>query len=315
MSKGSAVHRAAPLTTTRCREETSYRRPDGSVTKDNVPARETKVRSLVMLKVLAAALCFCSTMNRRAIVIALAWLLSARAVAAQGHGYTPQDVENGGQIYQANCTGCHGPEGDGVPGANLGSGQFRRGTTDDELVRIIIGGIPGTAMPPNGFSEGQAGTIVAYLRSLATSPRDPIAAGDAGRGKSIFEGKGQCLTCHSVAGTGARIGPALTEIGSLRRTVELQRSLIDPGAEVRSDHRTVRAVTRRGETVTGRLLNQDSFSLQLLDTSGRLVLLEKSALRDYSILKESPMPSYRDRLDTQELADLVSYLSSLRIRR
>ena len=34
-------------------------------------------------------------------------------------------------------------------------------------MKIIIGGIPGTAMPPSSFSEGQAGTIVAYLRSLA----------------------------------------------------------------------------------------------------------------------------------------------------
>lgn len=257
----------------------------------------------------------CSTMSTRTIILAVAWLLLARPVFAQGHGYTPQDVENGGQIYQANCTGCHGPEGDGVPGVNLGSGQFRRGTADDELVRIIIGGIPGTAMPPSSFSEGQAGTIVAYLRSLATSPKGVVAAGDAGRGRSIFEGKGQCLTCHSVGGAGARIGPALTEIGSLRRAVELQRSLLDPGAEIRSDHRTVRATTRRGETVMGRLLNQDSFSLQLLDTAGRLVLLEKSALRDYSILKDSPMPSYRDKLEAQEVADLVSYLSSLRIRR
>jgi putative heme-binding domain-containing protein len=254
-------------------------------------------------------------MNMRTIVLALACLLPAVGAAAQGHGYTPQDIENGGQIYQANCTGCHGPEGDGVPAVNLGSGQFRRGTTDDELVRIIIGGLPGTAMPPSSFSEGQAGTVVAYLRSLATSPKGVIAAGDATRGRTIFEGKGQCLTCHSVGGTGGRTGPALTEIGSLRRAVELHRSLIDPQAEIRSDQRSVRAVTRQGATVTGRLLNQDSFSVQLLDSTGRLVLLEKSNLREYTILKESPMPSYQDRLDTQELADLVSFLTTLRVQR
>ena len=234
---------------------------------------------------------------------------------AQGHGYTPQDVENGGQLYQANCTACHGPDGDGVPGTDLGRGTFRRATADDEVVRIIIGGIPGTAMPPSAFSEGQAGTIVAYLRSLATSPRGLTVPGDAARGRAIVEGKGQCLTCHSIGGTGARKAPALTEVGAQRRAIELQRSLVDPSAQIRSDSQTVRAVRRDGATVTGRLLNQDTFSLQLLDSNERLVLLDKSSLREFTILRESPMPSFKDRLSTQEQADVVSYLTTLRGRR
>jgi putative heme-binding domain-containing protein len=249
------------------------------------------------------------------ILLLLASLGTPAGLSAQGHGYTPQDIENGGQLYQANCTACHGPEGDGVPGTDLGRGTFRRATGDDELVRIIIGGIPGTAMPPSNFSEGQAGTIVAYLRSLATSPRGTTIPGDAARGRAIVEGKGQCLTCHSIAGTGSRTGPSLTEIGAQRRAIELQRSLVDPGAQIRSDSQSVRAVTRQGVTITGRLLNQDSFSLQLLDSNERLVLIEKSRLREYRILSESPMPSYADRLTMQELADVVSYLTTLRGRR
>ena len=103
--------------------------------------------------------------------------LGSVAHAQQGHGYTPADIENGGLLYQANCTACHGPDGDGVPSINLGSGRFRRGTTDDEIVKIILGGIPGTAMPPSSFSEGQAGTIVAYLRSLAAIADEGDGAG------------------------------------------------------------------------------------------------------------------------------------------
>jgi mono/diheme cytochrome c family protein len=38
-------------------------------------------------------------------------------------------------------------------------------------------------------------------------------------------------------------------------------------------------------------------------------------VRDYAILGGSPMPSYRDKLDVQELADLVSYLTTLKGRR
>lgn len=251
----------------------------------------------------------------RTSVLTVAALALAASAWAQGHGYTPADIENGGQLYQANCTACHGPDGDGVPGINLGSGKFRRGTTDDEIVKIILGGVPGTAMPPNNFSESQAGTIVAYLRSLASSPAGgPTIPGDARRGRSLFEGKGQCQSCHSVGGIGGRAAPSLTEVGSSRRAVELQRALVDPSADIRSDSRQVTVVTREGATIAGRLLNQDTYTLQLLQSNGRLTLLDKSTLREISILKESPMPSYKDKLNAQETADLVAFLRTLRGR-
>ena len=257
-----------------------------------------------------------STSIATVMALAVATLFSADLAWAQGHGFTPQDIESGGLLYQANCTGCHGPEGDGVAGVNLGSGRFRRGTADEEIARIIIGGVPGTAMPPSTFSEAQAIWIVAYLRSLAdAAPSSPVAVGDRARGKAVFEGKGQCLMCHSVAGVGSRVAPVLTEIGSLRRTVELQRSLLEPSAEIRTDNRFARAVLRDGTTTTGRLMNQDTFTVQLLDMKERLVLLDRANVREFTVLKESPMPSYKDRLTPMELADVVGYLAGLRIRR
>jgi putative heme-binding domain-containing protein len=255
-------------------------------------------------------------MVRRTIVLTAATLLWASLARAQvGHGYTPADIENGGLLYQNNCTACHGPDGDGVPSVNLGSGRFRRGTTDDEIVKIILGGIPGTAMPPSNFSEGQAGTIVAYLRSLAETPTTGMIPGNAARGQALFTGKGQCQNCHSVAGVGARSGPSLSEVGASRRAIELRRSIVDPGADIRSDHRSVRVAMRDGSTITGRLLNQDTFTIQLLDGGSRLRLLDMSAVREFTILKESPMPSYKDKLDAQEVADLVTYLTTLKGRR
>ena len=175
-------------------------------------------------------------------------------------------------------------------------------------------GIPGTPMPPSNFSESQVGTIVGYLRAMTTDTGGAIVGGDTGRGRSVFEGKGQCLTCHAVSGTGSRTGPGLTEIGSFRRAVELERSLLDPDAEIRAENRSVRVVRRDGATIIGRLLNQDTFTLQLIDSSERLVLLDKSDLREYAILRSSTMPSYRDKLTAQELGDVVSYLATLRGR-
>lgn len=236
---------------------------------------------------------------------------TAGALFAQ-HAYTPGDIEEGGKLYRANCLLCHGAEGDLVPGVDLGHGKFRRATSEEGLIRIIQNGIPGTAMPPNNLQDFQAGIIVAYLRSLATSGRGVSTGGDVTRGKLIFEGKGNCTSCHRVNGKGSRVGPDLSEIGSLRRTAELEQSLVDPNAEILPQNRYYRVVTRSGETITGRLLNEDTFTLQLLDSKERLVSLERSNLRESGFVETSPMPSYRDKLTSQELADLVSYLGSLK---
>ena len=238
--------------------------------------------------------------------------VTAGPLSAQ-HSYSPADIEDGGRLYQTTCARCHGPDGDAITGINLGRGQFKRVTTDDEIVRTIIQGVPGTGMPPSTFSEMEAGTIVAYLRSLATAAaQGPAAPGDAGRGKTLFDGRGQCLTCHSVSGRGSRLGPDLSDVGSLRRAVEIERSIVDPNADVLSDYRFARVVTRDGTAIRGRLLNQDLSTLQMLDANERLVSFDKSTLRSAEILKESIMPSYRTTLSKDDVADLVGYLRTLK---
>jgi putative heme-binding domain-containing protein len=238
-------------------------------------------------------------------------IFTGGALLAQ-HTYTPGDIEEGGKLFRANCVLCHGPEGDLVPGVDLGHGKFRRASTEDGLIRIIQNGIPGTAMPPNNLQDFQAEIILAYLRSVATAGRSTSGNGNTARGKTLFEGKGECLSCHRVNGNGSRVGPDLSEIGALRRTVELEQSLVDPNAEVLPQNRYYRVVTRTGETITGRLLNADTFTLQILDSKERLVSLSRSNLRESGFVENSPMPPYKDKLSSQELADLIAYLISLK---
>jgi len=228
------------------------------------------------------------------------------------HGYTPSDVENGARLYRVNCSACHGPNGDSQPGVDLGHGKFKRATADEEIAAIITRGIPGTAMPPGNFSESQALTIVAYLRSLAASSNVAATAGDPVRGKQIFETKGQCLDCHRVRSQGSRVGPDLTDIGMLRRTADLQKALLDPGVDSVSANRYYRVVTKDGQTVTGRILNIDTFSVQLIDTSENLRSFKIADLREHAFVMQSPMPSYKDKLTPAEIADLVGYLTSLK---
>jgi cytochrome c oxidase cbb3-type subunit III len=246
------------------------------------------------------------------------------------HAFTPEEISEGGRLFQSNCAGCHGSAGDQVPGVALMSGKFRRASTDEDLAGIIRNGVPGTAMLSFNFTDDQTGRIVAYLRSFAAGAAagDMPALGDVARGKQIFESKGQCLSCHRVGENGSRVGPDLTSIGAPRPALvffgppppapapavivqKLRQSLLDPDAEVAPANRTYRAVLKDGTTVTGRLLNLDTFSIQLFDSKERLLTLLRSDVREFS-LQKSPMPSYRDKLNAQELSDLLAYLFSLK---
>ena len=227
---------------------------------------------------------------------------------------TAQDIDDGARVFRNTCANCHGPDGNEVAGIDLGRGIFRRAKTDQDLVQIIRSGVPGTAMPASDMAVAQAEQIVAYLRSVASTKRSTSAAGDLDRGRALFDGKGACATCHRVNGVGSRVGPDLSNVGQLRRALELETSVVDPGKEIFYTNRTYRVVTKDGQTITGRLLNLDSFTVLLIDSKEQLRSFEKASLRDFGILDTSPMPSYKDKLSTQELADVVSYLVSLKGR-
>ena len=256
----------------------------------------------------------------RQICVCVAGLALVGAVmAAQEHSYTQADIENGSRLYQSSCAGCHGPGGDMVPGIDLLRNQFRRATSDVEIVGIIRQGIPGTTMPPSSFTETQAGTIVAFLRSAAPASgfggrggRATVPPGDMAKGRALFTGKGQCTTCHRVNGVGPRVAPELSDIGTIRQPAELQEKILDPNKNVRPTNRSVEITMKDGSKISGHLLNQDTFTVQVLDTRERLVSMSRSNVRDVTFLRDSPMPSYRGKLATDEVNDLVAYLISLK---
>ncbi len=253
----------------------------------------------------------CRTLACIAALVLLFGMAWGSALFAQ-HSYTRSEIENGARLYQGSCATCHGPKGDTVRGVALLGGSFQRASTDEELVKIIVSGIPGTAMPPNSYSDLEAGMIVAYLRGAAAGDNVVVATGDRARGKALFDGKGKCATCHSE---GSRMAPSLADVGALRRPLEIERSILDPSADLHPSFRFVRAVTKNGTVVTGRLLNQSTFSVQILDSAEQLRAFDKSALREFAVVKTSPMPAARGTLDAQEVADIVSYLTGLRGQR
>jgi cytochrome c oxidase cbb3-type subunit 3 len=226
--------------------------------------------------------------------------------------YAQSDVVAGARVYAALCVGCHGSTGTGVGGINLRDGPLPRASTDAALNALLGSGIPGTGMPAFRIDPTDKQALVAFIRTGFNLHNDVVPAGDSARGRALFEGKGACLTCHRVGDRGRGSGPDLTDIGRTRPIASIQRSLIDPTGSMLPINRPVRAVTTDGRVFTGRRLNEDTYTVQIMSDDGQLISFVKSELRQWSVGMTSPMPSFKDTLTPGELIDLVAYVSSLK---
>jgi putative heme-binding domain-containing protein len=251
-------------------------------------------------------------MQSKLLLIVAGWLVACAPFSLMAQTYGQADVQYGARLYGQQCTVCHGGTGDGVSGVDLRANRFKRSSTDNDLRTVISNGVEGTSMPSFKFEPPELTAVVAYLRNMRDFDAKTTLIGDPARGKVVFEGKGACAQCHRVNGKGPRVAPDLSDIGAIRTPDALWHAIVDPDAELRFANRSLRAVTRDGKVVTGRRLNEDTYTVQLIDEQERLVSLVKANLREYELAKGTSMPAYKDKLATNEVADLLAYLLSLK---
>ena len=249
-----------------------------------------------------------------AAVLTLTLAAHAGAQLAQDHPgqYSQADIDTGSRVYNGQCAQCHGVNGDQVSGIDLRRGQFRRAASDEDLARIVASGIPGTGMPPFALQPSELTGVIAFIRAGFDRAGRPVKIGNAARGLAVFEGKGACLTCHRVNGRGPRVAPDLSDIGLARPADAIHRSLTDPSSGMMPINRPVRIVMKDGTTINGRRLNEDTYTVQVIDDKEQLRSIQKSDTRSYIVETKSSMPSYATRLTEEELSDLVAYLLSLK---
>jgi putative heme-binding domain-containing protein len=234
----------------------------------------------------------------------------------------PKAITQGAVLFRQECVFCHGVAArGGMRGPDLTTGSWSHGGADADLVRTITDGVPGTAMPPNNLKADEIWRIVAYLRTLQQPAA--AAAGDASLGKALFFGTARCSSCHIVDGQGGRLGPELSTVGSARSRAYLVESIRQPerqltrnrafGDDVTLKYDTVTAVTADGRTIVGVPVNEDTFTLQLMDSGERIHSLDKKTLKSVRHDNRSLMPAYdATRLANADLDNLVAYLQSLR---
>lgn len=222
-----------------------------------------------------------------------------------------EDRDHGKRVFGIHCARCHGLDGVGGEGPNLMRENLRRSATDEALLEVVDRGIPGTDMPPHGsLNTREIRNVAAYVRSLGVAPREELP-GDPDAGRELYEATA-CWTCHIVNGEGIALGPDLSDIGLLRGSDHLRESIREPAKMVSPRYRTVRIEDANGAQVMGVRVNEDTFTLQVIDEAGRHRSFRKGEIREFQLLpEESLMMSYAD-FQPEELEDLVAYLASLR---
>ena len=260
----------------------------------------------------------------------LLWLTSAFADDRNPYANDPKAAKAGEYEFRINCALCHGLGAHGGGrGPDLTRAQKKHAHNDAELFQVISNGIPGTVMPANGtngqgvgMTDEEIWQIITYIRSAEVKvPAKPV--GNAEHGKQLFYGDANCSLCHTVAGKGGRVGPDLTAVGGSRTREAIIDSVRNPSRrlawgltestkEFPQEYETITAVTGDGKEIKGVALNEDSFSVQVIDASEQIYLLEKDKLRSFKKSRESMMPVYKpDQFSDKDLDDLVAYLISV----
>src|SRR5205809_2973670 len=265
------------------------------------------------------------------LAVLLVLLTSVKVPAADRNPFSgdPKAAKAGEFEFRINCAFCHGLGARGRRGPDLTHAQKRHGSSDADLFQNISNGIPGTAMPANGTNGQGVGMtdeeicqIITYWRSIEVkAPSQPI--GNAIHGKQLFYGDANCSLCHMFEGKGGRVGPDLTGAGA-SRTVEaliesvrnpsqkLAWGLTEPTKEFAQEYETVTVVMPDGKQIKGVALNEDNFSLQVMDTNEKIRLLEKDKVSSIKKSRESLMPVYDNTLlSDEDLREIIAYLQSV----
>jgi putative heme-binding domain-containing protein len=248
------------------------------------------------------------------LLFACALLSMADEEIPKANPYTEEsDVARGKQLFNGQCAPCHGPAGEGGRGANLARPKLPRAADDESLFHVLHDGIRGTEMPgAYAMTDHEIWQVAAFVRTLGRAAAGAVP-GDPEQGRSLFDGKGGCLRCHSVGGAGGIVGPALTEIGARRSAAFLRGTLLDPASTLPDGFAMARVQTKDGRQLSGIRLNEDPWSIQFRDLAGGLHSLWKDDLKDLQKdFTKSPMPSYRGVFNEGELTDVIAYLVSLR---
>ena len=231
------------------------------------------------------------------------------------HAQTPLSAGKGKDEFNRICSTCHSP--------NIATNQRK---SSAEWTATVIDMVSRGA----DATSGEVTDVIAYLSSnfnsssvtsvqvekshstqVAAELSNSISSLELEQGRLLVKTKG-CLQCHRVERAGSYMGPDLNTVGAHLSLDQIRTIIASPAKNLKPQNRSVHIVTSKGKVITGKLLNHDGFSIQLIDSSSRLQSIQQADTREVTILNESPIPFHIEKLSDEDLATIARYLSSLK---
>lgn len=255
--------------------------------------------------------------SRAALFTALCMALFMVELAAQTTQLNPLESDPraarvGGGLFRAQCATCHGGDAKGIssieaPDLTLLWAEGEK--TDAEVFASIRNGVPGSIMPPHGYTDPEIWMLVSFLHSIAVVGTNQRFSGNSDHGQQLF--LRNCSRCHRVDSTGGSLGPDLTRILSQRSPSTMISSIREPSASVGRRYKQVVLLTAEQLQVRGNIKSEDAFSIQIMNIDQQLQAFMKEDLIDISRPADSLMPEFDESaLSEDDLVDLLSYLQS-----
>jgi len=244
-------------------------------------------------------------------------------------------LNRGHRVFAQSCAACHGDRGDGLgtaaagtfpPPRNFVPGFFKFVSvadsglpTDEDLLRSVTRGVPGTRMPPwTGLRPGDHEAAIHYVKTFGerwrrlkvgppiARPADPwpAATGPATvptaattRGDEVYHGAAQCWTCHPAYRTRDEA------LAAARRALIAKQGSAPAQLKMRGRlHRPEVVDTRYGRLTPPDFLEQ---AMHGGDDDADLFRAIAAGIGGTS------MPTWAARLDARDLWALVHYVRSL----
>ena len=138
--------------------------------------------------------------------------------------------------------------------------------------------------------------------------------GDPARGRLVFESdNGACTYCHVVNGRGTDVGPQLSEIGTKLGKDAVYQSILDPSSGISFGFEAWNITTKNNDELFGIIASETADELTVKSQNGVLTKIKKVDIATRQKLSTSLMPTgLQLTMSTQDLIDLVEYLSSLK---
>ena len=182
----------------------------------------------------------------------------------------------------------------------------------DQYIVPIVHGLEG------GLRSGMYKKAQTYLpggKNQDAKPAPSIALlvamkGNPTNGISLFQTS--CKICHQVKGEGIDLGPKLNEIGTKLPAEGLYKAIINPSSAISFGYETSLVTLKNSTKLTGIISSKTKDAIEIKFPGGAIQKLQISDIKTIKELPESMMPKFYESLSNQEIADIVSYLTSLK---